>query len=160
EDNNISPATSMVTISNTLADVEGLSWYAEWDDFGDGALTYNIINNGGNTAPAGWLISLVLSPDDVIGNGNEILLFSEPANFDINPGTTLYRTDSAPGYFSLYYDNSGNPVPDGVYYIAFWLDPTNTLAESNKSNNASLSWGAVGVYSSSSLATQAPGQGG
>jgi hypothetical protein len=116
--------------------------------------------NGASTAPAGWLISLALSPDDVIGNGDEIFLFSEPANFNVNPGGTLYRNDFGPGYFSLFYDNWANPVPDGVYYIALWLDPTNALAESNKGNNASLSWGVVGVYESFGLGANAPGQGG
>src|SRR5262249_49746060 len=73
--------------------------------------------------------------------------FVESANLDITPGGTLYRNDSAPGYFSLYYDSSGNPVADGAYYIAFWLDPNNALAESNEGNNASLSWGTVSVHS-------------
>jgi hypothetical protein len=147
EDNNISPAANLIEIANTLPDVEGLSWYAEWNGFGNGALTYDIINNGASTAPAGWLISLVLSPDDIIGNGNEIFLFAESAGFAIPPGGTLYRDDFAPGYFSLYYDTSGYRVADGVYYIAFWLDPNNGLAESNKGNNASLSWGTVRVHS-------------
>src|SRR5262249_12573688 len=42
-------------------------------------------------------------------------------------------------------DTSGTPVPPGVYYIALYLDPNQSLAESDKSNNASLSWGTVAI---------------
>jgi hypothetical protein len=36
-------------------------------------------------------------------------------------------------------------VPDGDYYIALWLDPNASLAESNELNNASLSWGTIQI---------------
>jgi hypothetical protein len=50
-------------------------------------------------------------------------------------------------------------VADGVYYIAFWLDSNNALAESDKSNNASLSWGTVGISNGFALGPGAPDQG-
>jgi Papain family cysteine protease/Bacterial Ig domain/CARDB len=147
ESDNISPSTTLVEIVNTLPDVEVQSWYSRWDASGNGSLTYDIVNDGASSAPAGWLVSLVLSPNDTIGDGDEIFLFSEPANYGIDPGGILYRDESAPAAFSLVYDNSGNPVPAGVYYLALWLDPNQSLAESNKSNNASLSWGTVTITS-------------
>lgn len=145
EANNISPATNQITIVNTRPDMEVITWYSVWDAFGDGSLIYNLVNNGASTAPAGWLITLALSPNDIIGDGDEIFLFSEPANFALDPGSTLYRDDSAPAPFSLFFDAFGKSVPTGVYYLALWLDPNNSLAESNESNNASLSWSTVAI---------------
>jgi hypothetical protein len=146
EDNNLSPATSLIEIENTLPDVEVRSWYSRWDSVGNASLTYDIVNNGASTAAAnGWLISLVLSPDDIIGDGDEIFLFAESANFGIDPGGILYRDEWSPAAFSIVRDYFGNAVPAGVYYIALWLDPNGSLAESNKGNNASLSWGTVRI---------------
>ena len=145
EDDNVSPATTLVDITNTLPDMEVLTWYSVWNAAGDGLLIYNLVNNGASTAPAGWAITLVLSPNDTIGDGDEIFLFAENASFAVDPGGTLYRNDASPASFSLYVDYLGNPVPTGVYYVALWLDPGNSLAESNETNNASLSWGTVGI---------------
>lgn len=159
ENDNVSPATTMVDIVNTLPDMQVVTWYSTWDELGAGWLTYEVANNGASTAPAGWLITLALSPNDIIGDGDETFLFSEPASFDVDPGGTLYRDDSAAARFSLYFDHFGNPVPDGVYYIALWLDPNDFLTESNEINNASLSWGTIpigvgrGVGSDASAAT-------
>ena len=36
-------------------------------------------------------------------------------------------------------------MPPGTYYLALWLDPNQSLAESNEGNNASLSWGTVRI---------------
>jgi hypothetical protein len=145
ENDNISPATSRIDIVNTLPDMHVASWYANWDDFGAGALVYELANIGASVAPAGWLITLALSPDDVIGDGDELFLVSEPAAFDVEAGGTLYRDESSAIGFSLYYDVYGNAVPDGVYYISLWLDPNGWLAESNDINNASVSWGTIGI---------------
>jgi hypothetical protein len=145
ETNNISAAAAPIDIVNTLPDMQVVTWYSAWDELGLGSLTYDVVNNGASTAPAGWQIALALSPNEVFGDGDEILLFSEPASFDLAPGGTLYRSGSAAARFSLYFDRFGNPVPDGVYYIALWLDPTDWLAESNEFNNASLSWGTIGI---------------
>ncbi len=143
ENDNISPTTGMIDIVNTLPDEQIVTWYADWDEIGHGSLTYEVINNGGAVAPAGWNITLALSPNDTFGDGDETILFSEAANFDSQPGGTIYRDDGSAAGFSIYFDASGNEVPDGTYYIALWLDPNNSLAESNEYNNASLSWGTV-----------------
>ena len=145
EDDNVSPATSMVDIDNTLPDVEVTTWYADWDELGLGSLTYEVTNSGASVAPAGWRVALALSPNDIFGDGDETFLFSEPADFDVYPGGTLYRDDALAADFSLYFDVFGNAVPDGVYYIGLWLDPNESLAESNEFNNASLSWGTIGI---------------
>lgn len=155
EDDNISPADSTVDIVNTLPDMEVLSWYTVWDISGNGYLIYDLLNNGASTAPAGWLITLALSRNDIIGDGDEIFLFGERANFDLAPGDDLYRDDSSAATYSLYFDYFGNRVPTGVYSLALWLDPDDSLTESNEINNASLSWGTIGISSGSSLSSAA-----
>jgi len=135
----------VLRVTNTLPDMQINTWYADWDEIGHGSLTYEVINNGGTVAPAGWNITLALSPNDTFGDGDETILFSEPANFDSYPGGTIFRDDESAAGFSLYFDTYGNEVPDGTYYIALWLDPNNSLAESNEYNNASLSWGTIDI---------------
>ena len=156
ESDNISPATSQIGIVNTLPDMEVLSWYSQWDELGHGSLVYDLVNNGVSAARAGWLITLALSPNAIIGDGDEISLFTEPASLDVEAGGTLYRNDSAAAGFSLYFDAFGNPVPDGVYYVALWLDPNETLAESNEINNASVSWGTIGIGAQAGVSAAAP----
>ena len=161
EDDNISPGDGPVDIVNTLPDMEVLDWYTVWDVAGDGLLIYDLVNNGASSAPNGWLITLTLSPNDVIGDGDEIFLFGERARVPLEPGDTLYRDDSTPASYSLYFDFFGNRVPTGIYYLALWLDPDNSLAESNEINNASLSWGTVGIgggFGSSAATSEARAQ--
>jgi hypothetical protein len=160
ERDNLSPSAAPIDIANTLPDMEVVTWYSVWDEIGHGALTYDVANNGASTAPAGWLITLALSRNALIGDGDEIFLFSEPANFNVDPGGTLYRNDSAAASFSLYFDYFGNPVPDGVYYMALWLDPNNYLAESNEFNNASVSWGTIGIGGGAGVSARASQLGG
>src|SRR5262249_18675403 len=124
ESDNLSPASAPIQIVNTLPDIEVVSWYATWDIFGDGALVYDVVNNGANSAPNGWLVALVLSPNDIIGDGDEIVLFAEQAAFSLDPGGSLFRDESAPASFSLLFDYLGSPVPPGDYYVALWVDPT------------------------------------
>ena len=157
EDDNISPSATTVQIVNTLPDMEVLSWYANWDAFGNGSLIYDLVNNGASVAPPSWLITLALSPDAIIGNGDEIFLFSEPAALNVEPGGSLYRNESAAVGFSLYTDYFGNRVPDGVYYIALWLDPNGYLAEANEINNASVSWGTIGIQNGFGVAAAPAG---
>lgn len=145
EKDNISPAAAPIDIVNTLPDMQVVTWYASWDDWGTGALTYEVANYGATTAPPGWRIGLALSPDEIIGDGDDTLLFAEPVGFAVDPDTTVYRDEWSAASFSLYFDQFGNRVPDGVYYIALWVDPDDSLNESNDFNNASLSWGTIPV---------------
>lgn len=160
EGDNLSPGAAPIDIVNTLPDMQVGTWYAHWSDQGFGGLTYEVANQGASVAPAGWLITLALSPNDIFGDGDEIFLFSEPANFDVVPGGSLYRNDSSSAGFLLYFDRQGHRVPDGVYYMALWLDPNGSLAESNEFNNASLSWGTIGISRAASLGAGASDVGG
>jgi len=145
EDDNVSPSMSLISIVNTQSDMEVVTWYAHWSDQGLGGLTYEVINRGASVAPAGWNITLALSPNDIFGDGDEIFLFSEPAGFDVYPQGTLFRNDASAAGFLLNFDREGHRVPAGTYYIGLWLDMNGALPESNEFNNASLSWGTINI---------------
>lgn len=145
ETDNQSPQQERLSLSSDLPDMGIEDWYANWDAFGNGSLTYYVPNYGVGDAPPGWSINLVISRNDVIGDGNDILLFSENSAFTTPPGFYLYRDDNSAGYFNLYRDVRRNPVPAGVYYMGLWLDPENRLSESSEINNISIGWGSFSI---------------
>ena len=150
EDDNISIGSNTVAITSSLPDLKVNTWYAEWDQYGNGSLTYEVINNGASaTTSLNWYINLILDTDQVVGNDNEIFLFYETAGYYLDPGEYIYRDGSynAPSAsFNLYYDYFGYRVPSGTYYMALWVDDLDAEAESNELNNGSYSWGTVSVY--------------
>ncbi|MBF0302567.1 MAG: hypothetical protein HQK73_05965 [Desulfamplus sp.] len=147
ENDNISVGNDTITISNTLPDLEVRTWYANWDAYGNGVLTYEVINSGASaTTNTEWYINLILDRDQVAGNGNEIYLFYEMSEFILQPGKFIYRiAGENPAYFNLYEDFDGYPVPSGTYYMALWVDDMDSEAESNELNNGSYSWGIVNI---------------
>ncbi|SLM31770.1 exported hypothetical protein [Desulfamplus magnetovallimortis] len=146
EDDNTSLSDTKVTISNTLPDLSVNTWYAEWDSRGNGILTYEVINSGASsTTSMDWDINLILDRDQIVGNGNEIYLFYESAQFLLEPEGYIYRDYTNPAYFDLYYSYGGNPVPTGTYYMALWVDDLDMESESNELNNGSYSWGTVRI---------------
>jgi hypothetical protein len=147
ENDNISRGDQRITITNSLPDLAVNTWYAEWDGFGNGSLTYEVINNGASaTTTTDWDINLILDSDQVVGNGNEIYLFYEPGNFILNPGESVYRDTRFPAPFNLYQDAFGSPVPSGTYFMALWVDDLDSVSESNELNNGSYSWGTVPIF--------------
>jgi hypothetical protein len=150
ETDNISPAQDLVTITNTKPDLYVRSWYTEWDNLGNGTLTYDVQNIGASAASSGWYINLVFSPDELLGNGNEIFLFFETAPFSVEPGGgRIFRDEQNSIPFSIYTDFYGSDVPDGIYYMALWLDDLNQVDESNELNNYSFGGGTVTIGSAS-----------
>ena len=148
ENDNISLSNGTITIENSMPDLSVNTWYAEWDGYGYGTLTYEIENSGVSAVTStDWYINLVLDEDQIVGNGNEIFLFYEQTAFSLNPGAQIYRGTSNPAYFNLYFDYYGYSVPSGVYYMALWVDDLNSVDESNEFNNGSYSWGVVNVSS-------------
>jgi hypothetical protein len=146
ENDNISLGNNTITIENSMPDLSVNSWYADWDGYGNGTLTYEVENSGVSAITStSWFINLILDVDQTPGNGNEIFLFYEQAGFYLNPGSNIYRDSQNPAYFSLYVDHSGNNVPSGSYYMALWVDDLNSIEESNELNNGSYSWGVVNV---------------
>lgn len=158
ETDNVSLQEGQTTILNTNPDLVVKSWYAEWNFFGDGALEYEVANDGAATAArSDWDISLVLSPDEFIGNGNEIFLFYEDATFSLDPGGSVFRRQHNTAPFNLYTTAFGGAVPAGVYFMALWVDDLNQVDESNELNNSSFSTGTVsiGLAGSQSIKAQA-----
>ena len=139
EDDNISSANGLVAIVNDLPDLLIESWYAEWDNSGNGFFTYKVVNQGQTSAAAGWDINLVISPDEVLGNGNDKFLFYEDIPFVLAAGDNVYRDQGKPAFFNL------RGVPAGTYYMAAWADDLNEVAEANERNNISWGWGTISI---------------
>ncbi|MBF0467535.1 MAG: hypothetical protein HQK61_01395 [Desulfamplus sp.] len=148
ENDNISAGNDTISVQNTLPDLQVKTWYAEWDGYGKGVLTYEVVNNGASaTTSMDWYINLILDQDQVAGNGNELFLFYEPTNFILPKGNYIYRrAGENPAYFNLYETYDGYSVPSGTYYMALWVDDMDAEAESNELNNGSYSWGTVNVW--------------
>ncbi|MBN2231661.1 MAG: C39 family peptidase [Deltaproteobacteria bacterium] len=150
ENDNISLGNGTISLQNTRPDLIVNSWYADtFDYYGNGYLVYEVCNAG--AAPVSstdWYVNLILDPDQITGNGNEIFLFYETADFTLEPGNCVYRDWNARAYFNLYEDWDGYTVPSGSYYAALWVDDLNSVAESNEINNGSYSWGTFPVSNS------------
>lgn len=156
-DDNVSPASKMVTIDNSAADLIIKNWYTEWDENGDGTLEYNIINDGGRaTTVTDWDINLVLSNDDVIGNGDEWVIFSERSPHLLEPGGYIYRDQNSQAKFNLYRDIDGQRVGTGSYYMGLWIDSDNRQPEADDSNNYSVGNNLVTVSTMRRLSTDPP----
>lgn len=146
ENDNISIANNTITIENTLSDLSVNSWYADWDGYGNGQLFYEVSNNGSSPTNSNtWDINLILDPDQILGNDNEIFLFFEQADFYLNPGEMICRDSSNAAYFNLYQDYLNHIVPSGIYYMALWVDDLDHENESNEINNGSYCWGTVNI---------------
>jgi len=147
ENDNISIGDQNLTIQNTLPDLEVKTWYADWDGYGQGTLTYEVINSGASsTTNTDWYINLILDQDQVAGNGNEQYLFYEKTAFILAPTKFIYRrAGENPAYFNLYTTYDGYAVASGTYYMALWVDDMDAEAESNELNNGSYSWGTVPI---------------
>ena len=149
ENDNISRGNNTITIENFLSDLSINSWYATWDGYGNGTLTYEVENSGASITPSdSWYINLILDPDTTLENGNEIFLFYEQAGYYLRPGEMIYRNSSNPANFDLYVDYEGQTVPTGDYYMALWIDDLNSIDESNELNNSSYSWGVTTIAGS------------
>ena len=133
--------------SDTLPDLSILSWYAEpYDLYGNYALAYVIENSGAQTAPKDFSVSLVLSTDENLDEGEQWLLFRGIYPFQLLPNEKIVRDLlTNPRFFNLYYDINGNGIPEGDYYIALWVDDENKVAEADKTNNTSFSWGQISI---------------
>ena len=139
ENDNLSLSSTQANIENTLPDLAVETWYASWDGAGNGTLEYIVYNNGASSeSNSDWDINLVLSPDEFIGNSNEIYLFYEDAGFQLDPGQNVYRNSLNPAYFNLLTDYFGDGVPSGQYHMALWVDDLDQVDESNELNNYSL----------------------
>ena len=148
ENDNISLGSGTITMENSLPDLSINSWYTRWDGYGNGTLTYEIENSGVSaTTSKNWYINLILDKDQSPGNGNEIFLFFEKAQFLLEPGGIVYRNNFSSAHFNLYEDYYGDYVTPGIYYMGLWVDDLNIIDESNELNNCSYSWGIVNISS-------------
>jgi len=145
EDGN--PARGLVSVTDISGftpqpgpDLTVDNWSINWNTAsGDGELQYRVVNQGDTTiTDTSWNITLVLSPDIAIGNGNEFFLFTEDGGFVLDPGDAVSRNSSNAATFNLFTTETGGQVPAGTYYIALWVDDQQQISEIDESNNVSL----------------------
>ena len=145
ENDNKSMGSGYVTIRNTLPDISIYTWGADWDNAGNGILTYQIDNQGVATLPSGWDVNLVLSSSLPPTANSSYYLFYETTSFELVSGDNVYRDFSNPAYFKINYEQAGSKIPDGTYYMSLWVDDLSKIAESNESNNVSTGNNTVSI---------------
>jgi C1A family cysteine protease len=145
ENDNKSMGSGRVTIQNTLPDLSIYTWGADWDNAGNGILTYQIDNQGVATLPKGWDVNLVLSSSLPPSSNNSYYLFYETTNFELVSGDNVYRNFSNPANFKISDTQDGSKVPDGAYYMSLWVDDLSKIVESNESNNVSTGNNTVSI---------------
>lgn len=140
ENDNISIDSDPLNISDTKPDISVWTWYATWDSYGNGTLTYDVRNIGAvDLNSTDWDINLVLSRDEYIGNGDEWFLFYEDADFPLPAnGGGIIRDSGNPAYFNINNDQFGENIPAGTYFMGLWVDDLEQVDESNELNNYSL----------------------
>lgn len=159
ENDNINAGQTTIHFENLLPDLGVDFWSAQiLDSFGLSALTYTVRNNGVSQAGAGWDINLVLSSDPVIGNGDEHWLAYETVNFILQSGESVFRDEFSPLFFDFFTDVRGFSIPSGNYYMAFWVDDTEVVPESNEGNNFSLNNGLIPINSFAQSARNRPNE--
>src|SRR5262249_60235444 len=107
-----------VLIENDLPALSVEGWYAETffdGSFTRGRLTYTVSNLGNAPAPPGRDVNLGLSPNDTIGDGDEIFLFFEEAAAVLPPDFNLFHYDTSPAAFTIHIDAFRAPMPTGAY---------------------------------------------
>ncbi len=127
-----------------LPNLQIMNWSASYDPHpgGSGYLHYEIANSGTAVAPAGAYVNLMLSKTERINN-SDIFVVYEPIQFDLAPGSAVYRDQSNPLPFT-FPDN----LPPGAYYMALWIDDLDTIQESDKSDNISIGSELVTIHNS------------
>lgn len=157
EDDNVSFGSSQVAISGALPDLSISNWEANWSNStGLGTLQYEILNGGGIDATAGWDVNLVLSRNQVIGDGDEYYLFYETIPYTLPGGYIQFRHSDNPGYFNLFVSQEGNAVPSGIWYMAVWVDDRNLVREADETNNTSLGGNTVQIGAGSAAFAPTP----
>jgi len=102
-----------------------------------------VVNNDGSDAAPGFGLQMRLSTDSVWGNSDDVVLgdVDRPAGLAAFSSTSIVRMFTIP-----------DGTAPGTYFLAFSVDPTGAISESNESNNI--------YFTSSQLVTVTEGGGG
>lgn len=94
------------------------------------SLEYDIKNNSDiPTGQSSWIERIYISTDQIFGDQNDIYLGSIPNQASLNADQDYHQTVS----FMLPQGISGN------YFVYVYVDPFNSIAESNETNNGTFS---------------------
>ena len=78
----------------------------------------------------------------------DYFLFFEKAGLPLDYGNTIYRNELTSASFNLNYDAFGYVIPEGIYFMALWVDDLEQVRESNEINNSSFSWDFINTHKS------------
>ncbi len=133
-DDVIDPVDPPPSPSGDLPNLVVRSWSAQYDPRpgGTGQLYFEIGNSGIAAAEAGAYVNLMLSKDQVI-TGNDTFVIYEPIPFELEPGGTAYRDRS--NFLRFVFPD---PLSDGLYQMALWVDDLDSVEESNEMDNVSF----------------------
>jgi hypothetical protein len=90
-----------------------------------------------STTRTDWDINLILTFSEDPNDGG-YYLFYEHVDYQLEPGSYVYRSGDSAAGFSLFYTQSGSPIPSGTYYMSLWVDDQGLEQESNEINNLSV----------------------
>ena len=157
EQDNIAMGQNTIALNPTKPDLTATSWYAQWDDDGNGLLEYQVENIGTiASARTDWRITLLLHTHPGIDLGYRYDLFTEQVGHVLEPGGWVFRNEDNPAHFDLQTTIPGELVPAGVYYMTLWVDDLDHVDESNELNNKSASNGFVVLGAGASSLGDAP----
>lgn len=118
----------------SLPNLQVTSWEADYDakPGGSGKLQWRVKNVGTALASSGAYVVFVLSGNSTITSADTVVVYDE-IPFEILPGEGAYRDSD--NTISFRFPDTLTP---GTYYMAVWVDPLDTIPESDESDNISL----------------------
>ncbi|MEA2111123.1 MAG: C1 family peptidase [Campylobacterota bacterium] len=119
-------------VDEKLPNLQVGSWQVDYNAQG-GSLQFAVVNSGNSIAYPGADINLMFSKDATI-NSSDYYLVYETIETALAPGMAIYREEGNAREF-LFPQN----MEAGDYYMAMWVDDLDVIAESNESDNKSLS---------------------
>jgi subtilase family serine protease len=130
ETNNVSSSAGTIGIAAPFVDLNGTSLVGKGVfKAGKNGTTALTVNNGGNvTASATITFQLFLSPDNVAGNGDDVLVGTLSKHIKLKAGGTTNIALKG---------NLASVLP-GSYHLVSVIDSTNVLTESDETNNSVL----------------------
>jgi C1A family cysteine protease len=126
---------------SSLPNLQVTSWEANYDPKpgGSGKLQWRVKNVGTASASSGAYVVFVLSDNSAITSADVVVVYDE-IPFEILPGEGAYRDSDNTISFRF-----PDTLTSGTYYMAVWVDPLDTIRESNENDNISLGRNQVAI---------------
>ncbi|MFK5984700.1 MAG: CARDB domain-containing protein, partial [Pseudomonadota bacterium] len=122
-------------------DLKANDWSVSYANNGDAALAFEIENIGKTEIENTWYGAFILSKDKVINTGDYVV-YSFYSSGKIAPQGKVGMSADNPALFNIFTDEYTQlKIPNGSYYVIFWIDYSNEIIESSETNNKLISNG-------------------